>query len=83
MALMKSDICIACAVFGWVSGVILAFAVIGFGMGMGMADAFMTSGGDAAVSGPVLAAIGGVAFVAALLVGLLPGRIRPGDAAAT
>lgn len=31
---MKSDICIACAVFGWVSGVILAFAVIGFGMGL-------------------------------------------------
>ena len=56
--------------------------VIGFGMGMGMADAFMTSGGDAAVSGPVLAGIGGVAFVAALLVGLLPGRIRPGDTAA-
>jgi len=51
--------------------------VVGFGMGMGMADAFMTTGGDAAMSGPILALIGLVYLVAALLIGLLPSRIRP------
>jgi hypothetical protein len=50
--------------------------VVGFGMGMGMADAFMTSGGDAAISGPILAVIGLVYLVAALFIGLLPSRIR-------
>ena len=50
--------------------------IVGFGMGMGMADAFETSGGDAALSGPVLAVIGLVYLVAALLIGLLPSRIR-------
>jgi len=50
---------------------------VGFGMGMGMADAFMTTGGDAAVSGPILALIGLAYLVAALLIGLLPSRIRP------
>jgi hypothetical protein len=49
---------------------------VGFGMGMGMADAFQTSGGDAAVSGPILALIGLAYLVAAVLVGLLPSRIR-------
>lgn len=51
--------------------------VVGFSMGMGMADAFMTTGGDAAVSGPVLAVIGLVYLIAAVLIGLLPSRIRP------
>lgn len=50
--------------------------IVGFGMGMGMADAFMTTGGDAAISGPLLAVIGLVYLVAALLIGLLPSRIR-------
>ncbi|MGN6271475.1 MAG: hypothetical protein ACTHMQ_00135 [Protaetiibacter sp.] len=50
---------------------------VGFGMGMGMADAFMTSGGDAAVSGPILTLIGLVSLIAAVLLGLLPSRIRP------
>lgn len=50
---------------------------VGFGMGMGMADAFLTSGGDAAVSGPILGIIGFGYAIAAVLVGLLPARIRP------
>jgi drug/metabolite transporter (DMT)-like permease len=50
--------------------------IVGFSMGMGMADAFMTTGGDAAISGPILALIGLVYLVAALLIGLLPSRIR-------
>jgi len=49
---------------------------VGFGMGMGMADAFATTGGDAAASGPVFTVIGIVFAIAALLVGLLPARIR-------
>ncbi len=49
---------------------------VGFGMGMGMADAFATSGGDAAPSGPVLAVVGLVYLIAAVLVGLLPARMR-------
>lgn len=39
-----------------------------FSMGMGLADTFMTSGGDAAASGPLLAIVGQVAVVATLLV---------------
>jgi len=50
---------------------------LGFGMGMGIADAFMTTGGDAAVSGRILSTVGAVFGVAALLLGLLPSRIRP------
>ncbi|PZQ89895.1 MAG: hypothetical protein DI534_09040 [Leifsonia xyli] len=50
---------------------------VGFGMGMGMADAFMTSGGDAAASGPMLTMVGILFALAALLIGLLPSRIRP------
>lgn len=49
---------------------------VGFGMGMGMADTFVTSGADAAASGPAFTAIGIVFAMAALLVGLLPSRIR-------
>jgi hypothetical protein len=55
--------------------------VVGFGMGMGMADAFMTSGGDAAMSGPILTLIGLVYLIAAVLIGLLPSRIRSGGVA--
>jgi hypothetical protein len=55
---------------------------VGFGMGMGMADAFATSGGDVASSGPVLAVIGLVYLIAAVLIGLLPSRIRPTRVAA-
>jgi len=51
--------------------------IAGFGMGMGMADAFMTSGGDAAGSGLVLMVIAIGYAIAAVLVGLLPTRIRP------
>lgn len=45
----------------------------GFGMGMGIADAFFTSGGDAAVSGTILSAIGFGATLAAIFVTLIPG----------
>ena len=48
---------------------------VGFDMGMGMADAFMTSGGDAATSGPMLSLVGFCFAIAALLVGLLPTRL--------
>lgn len=44
----------------------------GFNMGMSLADTFMTSGGDAAISGPAIA--GQMALVAALLIGLAPHR---------
>ena len=46
----------------------------GFSMGMSLADTFMTSGGDAAPSGPVIALIGQAALIAAILVGLPPRR---------
>ena len=49
----------------------------GFGMGMSMADTFMTTGGDAAPTGAVLTILGQVALVAALLVGLRPHRLMP------
>lgn len=55
--------------------------MLGFGMGMGMADAFATSGGDAAVSGPVLTVVGTGFAVAAAMLGLLPSRLRPLDPA--
>lgn len=46
----------------------------GFNMGMSLADTFMTSGGDAAMSGPVIAIAGQTALIAALLIGLTPRR---------
>ncbi|TFC58563.1 hypothetical protein E3O62_10255 [Cryobacterium sp. TMT2-15-1] len=46
----------------------------GFNMGMSLADTFMTSGGDAAISGPAIAIAGQTALVAALLIGLPPLR---------
>lgn len=51
----------------------------GFNMGMSLADTFMTSGGDAALSGPVIAIVGQTALVAALLVGLAPRRYSTKD----
>ncbi len=48
----------------------------GFGMGMSLADAFETTGGDAAVSGPILSLIGQLALVAALFIALVPPRTR-------
>jgi hypothetical protein len=55
---------------------------VGFGMGMGMADAFATSGGDAAISGPLIGVIGFGYAIAAVLLGLLPSRVHPTGAAA-
>lgn len=46
----------------------------GFNMGMSLADTFMTSGGDAAMSGPVIGIVGQAALIAALLIGLTPRR---------
>lgn len=54
---------------------------VGFGMGMGMADAFMTTGGDAAATGPALSLVGYCFAIAALLVGLLPSRLRGAEVA--
>lgn len=48
----------------------------GFLMGMSMADTFMTSGGDAALTGPVLGVVGTLALLAAILIGFAPAR-RP------
>ena len=47
----------------------------GFGIGMSLADTFFTSGGDAAVTGPVLTIVGMLALVAALLIGFAPARL--------
>lgn len=58
-----------------VGGTVFFQWVAGFGMGMSMADTFMTSGGDAAPTGAVLTIFGQVALVAALLVGLRPHRL--------
>ncbi|GAA2463581.1 hypothetical protein [Agromyces soli] len=55
--------------------------VAGFSLGMSLADAFMTSGGDAAVSGPVLTAAATVAGVAACL-RIIPHTTAPVEAAA-
>jgi len=41
-------------------------------MGMSLADTFGTSGGDAEVTGSLIALIGQAALVAALFVGLVP-----------
>ena len=46
----------------------------GFGMGMGLADTFMTSGYDAAISGPILIMVGQVAIIGAILVAVPPRR---------
>jgi len=43
-----------------------------FGVGMAVADTFATSGADAALSGPLLAIVGQLALVSALLIGLAP-----------
>lgn len=49
-----------------------------FSMGMGLADTFMTTGGDAAATGPLLGILGQAALVAALLVAFLrpPAPVR-------
>lgn len=54
----------------WATATLFWFA--GFNMGMSLADTFMTSGGDAAASGPIIAIVSQFALVAALLVGLAP-----------
>ncbi len=48
-----------------VAGIGLSTWSAGFGMGMSIADAFATSGGDAAVTGPLLSVIGVAAGIAA------------------
>lgn len=45
----------------------------GFAIGMALADTFMTSGADAAPTGPALNIVGQFALAAALLIGLAPG----------
>lgn len=51
--------------------------VLGFSMGMGIADAFATSGGDAASTGIVLSLMGICALIVGSFAGLLPSRLRP------
>lgn len=46
----------------------------GFGMGMSLADTFSTSGGDTAVSGPILSLVGQFALIGALFIALVPPR---------
>ena len=53
------------------AGTTLVGFVAGFSMGMGLADTFATSGGDAAASGPLLAITGQLALVGALLAATL------------
>lgn len=48
----------------------------GFSMGMGIADAFATSGGDAAASGGVLTLLGMLAFAGTVVVSFV--RVEPG-----
>lgn len=65
-----------------VSGLLLVGAtagftwLAGFNMGMSLADTFMTSGGDAALSGPAISLVGQIALVAALFFGLAPPLMR-------
>jgi hypothetical protein len=46
----------------------------GFSMGMSLADTFATSGGDAAVTGPLIALAGQACVVAALFLALVSPR---------
>jgi hypothetical protein len=46
----------------------------GFAIGMSLADTFSTSGGDSALSGPILSVIGQLSIVSALFVALIPPR---------
>lgn len=45
---------------------------LGFSMGMGIADTFGTTGGDAAVGGPLLSALGQLALICAIVAGFAP-----------
>jgi hypothetical protein len=71
---------IAAAGFVLIGATVVGQWFAGFGMGMGIADAFMTSGGDAALTGALLALIGQASLVAALVVALPPRRLRPAAA---
>jgi len=51
--------------------------MLGFGMGMGMADTFAISGADAAPFGRLIGLAGVGCACVAVLLGLLPTRIRP------
>lgn len=59
-----------------VSGTITFQWAAGFAMGMGLADTFATSGGDASPTGPWLTITGMTALVVALIVGLRPRALR-------
>jgi hypothetical protein len=59
-----------------IGGVVALVFVPAFTMGMGIADAYATSGGDAAGSGGVLALIGMLAFAGTILVSFV--RVEPG-----
>lgn len=56
-----------------IAGTALSVWVAGFGMGMGIADAFGTSGGDAASTGLVSILVGLLAGIPAVLLASVPG----------
>lgn len=53
-----------------IAGAALSSWIAGFAMGMSLADTFATSGADAAVTGPLLTALGCLTAIAALFVSL-------------
>jgi len=59
-----------------VGGTAAVHSMASFGMGMALADTFVTTGGDASPGGAIIAIVGQVAVVAALRVGLVE-RGRP------
>lgn len=65
-----------------VSGTALSVTMAGFGMGMGIADAFATSGGDAAMSGPALVGLGVVSGIAGWVIALTPAPRQLADVTA-
>jgi len=68
---------IAAAGFILIGATVFGQWFAGFGMGMGIADAFMTTGGDTALTGPMLALVGQAALVASLVAALPPRRLQP------
>lgn len=57
-----------------VGGAALSLWMAGFNHGMSIADTFMTSGGDAAASGPLILALGTAAIIVAIFLAVPPRR---------
>ncbi|WBU38075.1 hypothetical protein [Homoserinibacter sp. YIM 151385] len=67
----------AIAGLGALSATAFGVWMAGFTMGMGLADTFMTDGGDAAPTGLVLALLGAATGIPALWLALTPGPVMP------